>query len=153
MQNIIFAQHCVMKDEELRMHVHVCSQSSFLHTKAYGLDGKLWFWWYLMAVGDINKWAAVHKISVGTVHMCISLGISESILSSVPLSYLQTKINKYIRNSIYDILIKRIKPNLWLCASLLKCGLQKKIRIDSFKCLCQETCGSCMQGFWIFFFL
>lgn len=80
----------------------------------------------------------------------LSPGLSESIY---PLSSLQTKINKCIRDTIYDTLIQRIKPYLWLCAPLLKYGLQKEIRIDFFKRCCQEMCASCILGFWIFFFL
>lgn len=46
--------HCAMKDEVLRMFVHVCSQCCCLHTKAYELDAKLC--WYLMPeVTSINE--------------------------------------------------------------------------------------------------
>lgn len=68
------------------------------------------------------------------------------------LSSLQTIVNKCNGDSIYNTVIQSHRFNFLLCALLLKYGLQKEIRIDFFKCLCQERYGSCIQRFWVFFF-
>lgn len=82
--------------------------------------------------------------------LCIpgkNLFISVSQKAFYLLPSLQTTSNKCIRESIYNTVIQRRKLNLWLCAPLLKHGTQKEIRIDFFKCLCQERYGSCIQRF------